>query len=190
MGQAKDRSAAKALWLASLTPEELQVVDAAQRLYQNFIVRLAATGMCYRLTFFLHLLLDAKGINTTPMIGYVNDGTDDVMMSHAWLEFHGKKIDLTIAQPERPHLNPPGQILILDYVAKLGRMHSYHLNQSEAAIKVEQSWLRTPDGAPIVLQKRQEHAEMLARASDNQEMRKFLDAAPDRMTFDVPSQYR
>jgi hypothetical protein len=67
MGQAKRRNAEVQKWQASLSPEEKAVADTAQRLLQRFIDPSEATGMCYRQTFF--------GIQTTPVVGYVNDGT-------------------------------------------------------------------------------------------------------------------
>ncbi len=184
MGQAKRRGAEIEKWLASLSPEEAQVADAAQRLLVRFIDPREATGMCYRLTYFLHLYLTEKGIETTPIIGYVNDGTDDVFMSHAWLEYGGKKIDLTLGRPERPELNPAGDILLLDFPVRRARKYSYHLTKSAEAIAVESEWLKDPRGAAVVRHKTAEHEAMEKRAKSEAEMRAFLDLAPDGFTYD------
>ena len=47
MGQAKRRNAEVQKWLASLSPEEVTISDAAQRLLLRVIDPLNATGMCY-----------------------------------------------------------------------------------------------------------------------------------------------
>jgi hypothetical protein len=183
MGQAKRRGADIQKWLAELSVEERQIADAAQRLLQRFIDPSEATGMCYRLTYFLHLYLLEKGIKTTPVIGYVNDGTDDVFMSHAWLDYADKKTDLTLNTAERPDLNPPGEILILDFPFRRARKYTYHLAKSPAANAVEAEWLKDPRGAAIVRQKAAEHVAMEKRALNPDKLRVFLDQAPDGLTY-------
>jgi hypothetical protein len=184
MGQAKRRGADIQKWLVGLSPEEKQVADVAQRLLTRFIDPSEATGMCYRLTYFLHLHLLEKGIKATPVIGYVNDGTDDVFMSHAWLDYEGKKTDLTLARAERPDLNPPGDILILDFPLRRAGKYTYHVTKSAAAFAVESEWLKDPRAAGVVRQKAAEHEAMEKRARSTEEMRVFLDRAPDGITYD------
>jgi|SRR5450432_426803 hypothetical protein len=183
MGQAKRRGADIQKWLSSLSTKERQIADAAQRLLERFIDPSEATGMCYRLTYFLHLYLMDKGIKTTPVVGYVNDWTDDVFMSHAWLDYDGKKTDLTLARAERPDLNPPGDVLILGFPFRRAGKYTYHLTKSAAAIAVENEWLNDPRGAGIVRHKALEHAAMDQRASNAHNMRRFLDNAPDGLTY-------
>jgi hypothetical protein len=183
MAQARRRSAEVQKWLASLSPEESLVADAAQRLLLRFIDPSEATGMCYRLTFFLHLYLMDRGIKTTPIIGYVNDGTDDVFVSHAWLDYARKKTDLALGRAERPDLNPPGDILILDFPFRRAGKYTYHLTMSAAAIAVENEWLNDPRGAGVVRHKAAEHEAMERRALNAHDMRLFLDHAPDGLTY-------
>jgi hypothetical protein len=75
MDQAKRRAQIDG-WKATLSPTEVQIAEAAQRLLERFIEPDEATGMCYRMTFLLHLYLADRGIGTTPVVGYVNDRTD------------------------------------------------------------------------------------------------------------------
>jgi hypothetical protein len=42
----------------------------------------------------------------------LNDGTDDIMISHAWLDYDGRKTDITLANTERPDIIPIGQVII------------------------------------------------------------------------------
>jgi hypothetical protein len=177
------RTGAIQKWLAGLTDDERDCADAALRLLRQFIDPAEATGMCYRLTFFLHLYLTGKAIATEPVIGYVNEGTDDIMVSQAWLEFGGKKIDLTLGRTERPDLNLPGEILILDYPFRPGHGHTYHLKRTSEAIAVEERWLKDPDSADLVKHKAAEHERMIRMSSNPHEMRRFVDSAPDCLTF-------
>jgi hypothetical protein len=145
---------------------------------------MGATGMCYRMTFFLHLYLAELGIQTTPVVGYVNDGTDDVMISHAWLDYNDKKTDITLANPEYPDITPIGQVIVVDRVVHDGHVYSYHLEQSTKGLAEEALMLRKPRSAEIVNMKRAEHSAMLARARNASAMRAYIDSAPDRMTFE------
>jgi hypothetical protein len=183
MGQAKRRSTEPKKWLDSLSPDERVIADAAQRLLQRFIDPSEATGMCYRLTFFLHLYLTDKGIKTAPVIGYVNDGTDDVFVSHAWLVYESRKTDLALGSAERPDLNPPGDILILDFPFRRAGKYTYHLTKSSAAVAVENEWLKDPQAAGLVRHKAAEHQAMAHRASNPRGMRTFLDLAPDGLSY-------
>jgi hypothetical protein len=183
VGQAKLRNDAVQKWLAGLNDDERICADAAQRLLQRFIDPAEATGMCYRLTFFLHLYLADKGVPTKPVIGYLNDGTDDIMVSHAWLELGRKKTDLTLGKTERPDLNLPGDVLILDFPIRRAHGYTYHLERTPEAIAVEERWLREPDAAGLVRHKAAEHERMLRLSADPAAMRAFLDAAPDGLTY-------
>jgi hypothetical protein len=139
--------------------------------------------MCYRLTFFLHLYLRSKGMPTNPVIGYLNDGTDDIMVSHAWLELGGQKTDLTLGRTERPEVNLPGDILILDFPFRRAHAYTYHREKTPQAIAVEERWLKEPDAAGLVRRKAAEHARMLRLSADPDAMRAFLDSAPDGLTY-------
>lgn len=141
--------------------------------------------MCYRMTFFLHLYLGAKGVQTVPVVGYINDGSDDIMISHAWLEFGGKKTDLTLGATQSPDLNPVGNVIIVDHVVRTGREYSYHLDRSAKSIAAEAQWLQHPTIGPVVRRKEREHAAMGAIAINPDQMLAFLNAAPDRLTYDA-----
>jgi hypothetical protein len=185
MGQAKRRANKNKQWLDSLTAEERVIADTAEKSLRKFLEPTGSTGMCYRMMFFLHLYLLEKGIKTVPVVGYVNDGSDDVMISHAWLEYNGKKTDVTLASSADPDLNPIGQVIVLDRITRNGCTYSYHLQNSPQGLAVETEYLRDQRSAQIVNMKRAEHSAMLTRARNPSEMRKFLDAAPDKITYEV-----
>lgn len=179
MGQAKRRTSDNQKWFDSLTTDERKIADTADRLLNRVLKPMGATGMCYRMTFFLHLYLIEMGIQTTPVVGYINDGTDDIMISHAWLDYNGKKTDITLASMEHPDITPIGQVIVLDRVVHSGHTYSYHLQQSAKGLEAEGTILSTD----VVNMKRAEHSAMLARARDGSIMRAYIDSAPDRMTF-------
>lgn len=184
MGQAKQKAMMRQKWLASLDENQTKIFQASENLYRKFLVPAEATGMCYRMTFFLRLYLDQQGVETIPVVGFVNDGTDDFQISHAWLEYAGQKVDLTLGKSERPELNPEGQVLILDEIYKGGHVYSYSLEKTAAAIAIEREGMKSPFGARVVVQKADEHAFMANLANDVRAMRQYLDAAPDRITFE------
>ena len=59
---------------------------------------------------------------TLPVVGYVNDDTDDIFMSHAWIELNGRKVDLTLNVTEYQDVQLSGAVLILDQVLKPGQV--------------------------------------------------------------------
>ncbi len=183
MGQAKQRARKQEQWKEALNDEEKTIAEASEGLLLKFLSPSGSTGMCYRMTFFLHLYFAEKGILTEPIVGYINDGTDEIQISHAWLEYRGRKVDLTLSQTERPDINPRGQVLILDHVAKNGHVYFYSRVKNEKAAEVERGWLSDPRLSTLVLHKDLEHREMLKRSLSTGEMRTFLDAAPDGLTF-------
>jgi hypothetical protein len=183
--EAKRRLDENKRWFDSLTPQERKIAETADRLLNRVLKPIGATAMCYRMTFFLHLYLAELGIQTIPVVGYINDGTDDIMISHAWLDYDGRKTDITLANTERPDIIPIGQVIILDRVVHNGHTYSYHLEQSAKGLAAEAGMLQEPQSAEVVNMKRAEHLAMIARARDTSVMRTFLNSAPDRMTFEM-----
>ena len=113
----------------------------------------------------------------------MNDGSDDVYISHAWLDYAGKKTDLTLARMERPDVTPPGDVLILDFPFRRQHKYSYHLAKSTEAIAFEKELLRDPANAAALRHKNAEHAMMTGLSKDQSGMREYLDAAPDGLTY-------
>ena len=129
---------------------------------------------------FLHrFLADEHGIATTPVVGYVNDGTDDIFMSHAWLDVAGRKVDLTLHLTEHQGVQLPGALLVLDHVLRPGQVsHSYYFEMSPAAEVANAIIAQDPRGAFILRHKEQEHHEMALRAADPVLMADYLAKAP------------
>ncbi|WP_234839078.1 RlpA-like double-psi beta-barrel domain-containing protein [Sinorhizobium medicae] len=99
MGQAKQRGQsydmAKQRLLDRHDGPSKTVAATAINLFDRFILPRRFTGACYQVTMTLQKYFSEKhGITTEAVVGYVNDGTDDIMISHGWLEYEGMKIDL------------------------------------------------------------------------------------------------
>lgn len=184
MGEARRKAADLQKWLDALTEEERVVYQSARALFDRFIHPERVSEMCYHSVFFLHeYIKNNHGIIVEPVIGYINDGTDEVLMSHAWLEFSGKKTDVSLAFTSRPEINPPGQLIYLDRVFGRGQVYSYHREMSEAGRAALEEF-RITGNAAMVDHKEREHAGMLAMAEDHGRIRTYLDSAPKGMTYE------
>lgn len=185
MGEAKRKATDLQKWLDALTDEERVVFDSARALFDRFIHPERVSEMCYHSVFFLHeYVKNSHGIIIEPVIGYINDGTDEVLISHAWLEFGGKKTDVSLAFTSRPEINPPGQLIYLDRVFGRGHAYSYHREMSEAGRAALEEF-RIAGNAAMVDHKEREHARMLAMAEDHGRIRTYLDSAPKGMTYEA-----
>lgn len=181
MGEASRRKKMLASWLGELSPDERHVAMAALRLGKAFPV----DGACYRMTFFLRQFLrERHGINASAVVGFVNDGTDDLYGSHAWLEFNGKKVDLALARPLSPEVQKRGPILILDWRFADGWSgYTYHDKRPPEAVAVVAELIADPETQEMMQEAELLHSTMAARATSDDQMRAYLDAAPDRMGY-------
>jgi len=143
--------------------------------------------MCYRLAFFLSTYLSREhAILAAPIVGYVHDGTGDVMASHAWIEFNGKKTDIGLTITENPSVQLEGELLILDHVFKPGHRYTYHRQQSEAAIEaVNRVAASSLLMAAAMANKDAEHILMADIAMDPVRIASFLNGAPDGYDYNA-----
>lgn len=161
------------------------VAESAVNLSDRFILPNHFTGACYQITMTLEkYLAEAHGIASKTIVGYVNDGTDDIRISHAWLEFDGMKIDIGLHVVDRPDVTPPGAVIILDEAIRPGAAeYSYHLSRPPASMAVIDQILRNPSTAHVARWKEVEHADMLARSRDTDLRDIYLAGAPAQSSF-------
>lgn len=182
MGQAKQNRKLFDGWKDTLSLDERTVFDVAFRLHNNVIKPRNATGMCYHSVFFLYLYLKEKHrITASPVIAYVNDGTDDIFISHAWLEFNGKRTDVSLAVTD-PRIGTAGQLIILDRVLKSGHEYGYFLEIPEVGLRQNEA-LRLAGMRALLEHKEKEHATMLKRVNDDDAIRSYLDAEPNGFDY-------
>lgn len=181
MGEASRRKQSNSQWLSGLTGAERVIAETALRLYRAF----PDEGACYRKTFFLYKYLRAlHDIQSEPVMGFVNDGTDDLYGSHAWLEYEGKKIDLALAHPLRPELQKRGAVLILDWTYSPGWTgYTYHRERPAAGLAQVLELLHHPDTQALMQQAENLHVTMSATAKSDQLIDSYLANAPDGIDF-------
>jgi hypothetical protein len=177
------RSARHAAWLAGLTDDERRVADAAECLR----LILPADGACYRAAMFLKYHLQTQhGIVGRAVIGYVNDGTDDLFSSHAWYDIRGRITDIALSRPLDPSVQKPGPVLILGReVAPGWPGWTYHTAMTAEGAAVIESIRGHPHSGAQVRENEALHAHMVRTAADDRLIRSYLDAAPDGLTYAV-----
>lgn len=184
MGEAKKRAARLAEWRNGLSEPERIIVSAATQTYERFIVATQATGMCYRMAFFLSTYLRREHSITAPVVvGYVHDGTGDVMTSHGWIEFDGKKTDISLTMTDEPSVQLQGQLIVLDQVLNEGHAYTYHRAQDEAALRALEAIYADPRFRQLAERKDREHEMMSDIASDPEKILNFLNGAPDGFDY-------
>jgi len=187
MGEAERRRAKLDKWIDGLSGQEKTIYNVCKTAFEEIIVGMRLEEGCYLMSAFLTSYLKARhGITVVPVVGYVNDGTDEVMISHAWIEYRGKKCDLTLvnAPPQ-----PKGPLLILDEKIRSGSIeYSYRLKKGEAAMQAEAEMIAHDNRvAGIVRHKEAEHAAMLKMVRTPESIKAYLDAAPDGLDYQTLS---
>lgn len=175
-------------WLATLTQSEREVAQVSMRAHERIVKGKRLLGACYLLSFFLHQYLKReKGIETTVVVGWINDGTTPLMISHAWLEFGGKKTDITLTHTEHPDVQLTGELIILEHVVRSGRVkYTYHRQRSmEAVIALQKLREEMPWSVDA---KEAEHLQMEEMSESEAMIQKYLNAAPDDRNYDALAQ--
>lgn len=187
MGQAKAKAAQFAQWKGTLSDDERIVLDAAMSAHSGIVRSFGLTGACYRLAFLLAVyLLEEYRIEVRPVVGFVCDGESELMVSHAWIEVNGRKTDISLTMTEHPHAIPSGALLVLDREMRGGdARYTYHTERGPDALAMMEELLGNPRSRNVALHKEAEHKRMTAIAKSPELMRKYLDAAPDGMTYEV-----
>ncbi|MDH7974399.1 hypothetical protein QH494_19590 [Sphingomonas sp. AR_OL41] len=190
MGEAKRRAdafkRAKADLFAGIAGDEraLVVANTALAFYERFILPKRYTGGCYLTTMFLHRVLkDEHSITTDPVVGYVNDGTDNIMISHSWIELDGRKTDVTLSLVD-PNISMSGGLLILDTEIVPGRVRYGYYHQMTAAGEEANAALIAAGMGGLLRHKQQEHRIMLGMMADPKRMADHHSAAPSGLGYD------
>lgn len=192
MGEAKRRTKEIAqlkqqeeVWRASLTKEEREILDLAERLEVRLVRGRRFSEGCYHIAFFMTQYLFLKGIEVTPIIGWINDGTWQGMTSHGWIEYNGRKTDASLTCTSHPEAQPTGALIVHDYVLRKGNAsYSYYKNDAPAALE-GLAWMRSVhDFRSVLAHKEREHKTMLEIALSNRRIEEYLANAPPGGRFD------
>ncbi|WP_409478693.1 hypothetical protein [Pseudobdellovibrio sp. HCB154] len=185
MGQAKHRKKELEKFVLSLSKEEQIVFDLSKKTYERVICEHNLKGACYHMTYFLKMILRKKyGIETTAVIGFVNDGTDDILYSHGWLEYEDKKIDLAVAKPNFGDIFGP--VLILDYKFQEhgSSEYSYYREMNAAGeLAIQRLIEDDPRAKTLAEYKQQEHNFMVEISKSEEQIMSYLNNIPNGYTY-------
>jgi hypothetical protein len=183
MGEAKRRRAmnagateAKAQWAAGLSDRDKTVLRVAERLGSALV----DWGACYRYTMFLKYHLEIHhGIQGEAVVGFINDGTDDVYGGHAWYELDGLITDIALCRPMDTRIQKAGHVTILGREMAPGWHYTYHRSRPPEGVADIERQLRDPMTQAAVAEHEALYAYMLEAAQSNDRIRAYLDGAPD-----------
>jgi hypothetical protein len=103
----------------------------------------------------------------------------------AWIELADKRTGLSLALTERPDVQLPGGVLILDRVMRPGIRYTYHRTRTPEALLALQELRSGPRFEAIVEQKEAEHVAMMACGKSTALRRAYLYSAPDGLDYDM-----
>lgn len=183
MGEAKRKRAVREKWFAELDEDERTVVLVAERLHQVFPLE----GACYHLSLFLRYYLEKRyGIIVAAVIGFVNDGTDELYSSHAWVLFRDKITDLALSRPLNAEIQKPGPLIIHGREVKPGwRGWTYHEKRPPEGNRAIKDLLSDPGVAPAIRELEKRHLHMMATAKSSSLIREYLDGADESLNYDL-----
>jgi len=181
MGQAARRKSDETKWLATLDESERTVVRAARLLHRLFPLE----GACYHLSFFLeYYLMRECGIEGRTVVGFVNDGTDDLYGSHAWYVFREKMTDIALCRPQHPHLQPAGPLVVHGREITPGRArYSYHTERPPVGRAALLRLLEDPEKREAAGFAEQLHERVSSLPGDYEAIAEYLSGAPAGMDY-------
>lgn len=193
MGEAKRRAieieklkTEQSQWLSSLSLPEKEILRLAQTLESQLVCARNFTEGCYHLAFFMTRYLADKGITVVPIIGWVNDGTWDGVASHAWIEYEGRKTDISMRRTSFPEYQPTGPMIVLDRILQKGQAdYTYYKNDDDQAQKAAEIQRMDLKLGPIQAQKETERRRMMeiAEPGHNERIDAYLASAPPGLKF-------
>jgi len=189
MGEAKRKQAELATWVSSLPEDERKIFEVSYATFNDIIAPNKLTSRCYLISFFLtEYLRERHDVIVEPVVGYVTDERDDLPISHAWVEFNGKIIDLTLFYTET---QPRGAVLVLDRAVKGGEIgYTYHRDMTAASrASLEHLQQMNPEARAMIEHKKREHAIAAAANVSTASRMAFLNDAPDDRNYETMCLY-
>lgn len=174
-------------WLEKLTAPEKEILLLAERLEERLVRAKGFTGGCYHLAFFMTRYLADKGIEVKPVVGWVDDGTWEGVASHAWIDFHGRKTDVSMTRTEHPVQQPPGAMIVLDRVLKKGQTeYTYYENDDPRALTAIAMQRKNQMLGALQAHKGAQHRQMMsiAEVGHMERIDAYLAQAPQGLKFD------
>lgn len=192
MGQAKLRAKEIALlkeqaaaWLNALSSEERIIVQLAERLDERLVRGRMFSEGCYHLAFFMTKYLATKNLSVTPIVGWINDGTWQGMASHAWIEFNGKKTDVSLTSTSHPEEQPTGALIVHDRILRKGMADYSYYRDDDPNAQAGIEWMHTiPEWKSMLAFKEEQHSQMREIAKAGQSaIDSYLSMAPQGVKY-------
>lgn len=170
-------------WKKSLDVQEKEILDLAVKLDEKLVRGMKFYEGCYHLAFFMSKYLHEIGIKVKPVIGWVNDGTWDGVASHAWIEYQGKKTDVSLGYTLRPDAQPTGSMIVHDRPIRKGMaMYCYFRNDDKDALERLEKLRADPQFSRMVMEKDAQHRYMLSIAESGN-FDTYLSQAPAGLRY-------
>lgn len=130
MGEGKGKRAALAAWEAGLSEEEKTILQTCRHMHSRLNKDAGLVRACYFFAMLLRKYLkEEKGILVTPVVGWA--GYRGNVFGHAWAEYQGKIIDLSLTQTTEPVVAPAGPLIILGQPFGHGVAYDYMRETSD-----------------------------------------------------------
>lgn len=165
-------------WQESLTSDEKLVAEIAIRLEERLVRGRRFYGGCYHLAFFMTHHLSLQGINLRPVIGWVNDGLWQGMTSHAWIEFNGRKTDVSLTYCDQSDVIPTGELIVHDRVIRHGKASYTYYEHNDPAAQAGLKWMQEQSQLQAVIQKKMIEHERMRNIVANRTFKEYLENAP------------
>lgn len=159
MGEAKRRKAeisglhaAEQAWREGLSSEEGLIVALAERVVERIVLGRNFTEGCYHLAFFMAHFLEQRGVHVTPVVGWISDGTWEGLASHAWIEYEGKKVDVSLVRTSDRENQPYGEMLVLGRVLRKGDVAYQYFQPGDPEIDLRNERVRSMPMLKVVFE--------------------------------------
>ncbi|MBK8185994.1 MAG: hypothetical protein IPK77_01320 [Cellvibrio sp.] len=169
--------------------KENEVASFAGKVHRILVKKHGLNSACYLLTFFIYKYCkEVIGIETKIVIGWVNDGTWNGVSSHAWIEYNGKKIDVSLSVTADETISPSGDAVVLDEIIESGSVsYSYFYDVPESA-KNTYAQLKKSANQQIlnfINSKEKEHKMMKEISRSDTLIDQFFDNAPSSRRYNA-----
>jgi hypothetical protein len=150
-------------WLSRLDTQEKVVSFVAVTAFEKLILPFQMTGGCYYFAFFLRRFLKEEfGIQVDMVVGWVLTEIS-IPIPHAWIEFKGKKTDISMGAAKKPNGDFAAPVIIHDFVFRAGGFNlSYvkEISHADRTTHVEAS--NDPNFGPAYREYDETHRQILA----------------------------
>lgn len=132
--------------LANLQGDEKTVAQVSLDVFQKVVLGYDMVEGCYNLAFFLREYLGREhGVKVDIVVGWLVNHNLDGGMSHAWIEYNGKKTDISVWNNERPDIFLPGSVIIQDIEYRKGVTSYSYFKELPSFVRERRDAIKSQD---------------------------------------------